>query len=154
MQCYRSGHKVGQYMETIMSAVNLDSFVSIPVPVELYAELARRYPRSVSSVLEQVAWDFLDRTADDFDAVPHKSIGVRWESIFLPDGTEIRTKYFNEYKVATIREEAIIWNEETYQSMSQLACAMRGNTSNNAWKVLEIKRPSDAKWQPADHLRR
>lgn len=137
-----------------MSALNLDSFVAVPLPVELYAELARRYSGGVSSVIEQVVWDFLDRTADDFEAAPRGSSGVHWESLFLPEGTEVRTKYFNEYKVASIQGKEIVWEGEAYPSMSQLARAMRGNTSNNAWKVLEVKRPSDAKWQPADFLRR
>ena len=141
-------------MEIILSASNLDSFVAVPLPVDLYAEFSRRYPGGVSSVMEQVAWDFLDRTADDFDAVPRGTNGVHWESLFLPEETEVRTKYFNEIKVATIKGKAIVWDGETYPSMSQLARAMRGDTSNNAWKVLEVKRPTDVKWQPADYLRR
>lgn len=49
-------------------SLNLDSFVSVPVSNELYAEFARRFSGGVRSVLEQVAQDFLDRTADDFAA--------------------------------------------------------------------------------------
>jgi hypothetical protein len=141
-------------MELIMSALNLNSFVAVPLPIELYAEFARRYPGGVSSVMEQVSWDFLDRTAVDFEAEPRGSNGVHWESLFLPEGTEVRTKYFNEYKVATIQNKEIVWEGETYPSMSQLAKSMRGDTSNNAWKVLEVKRPSDAKWQLADFFRK
>lgn len=122
--------------------------------VELYAELARRQPRGVSSLLEHVAWDFIERTADDLDPLPRGRAGVQWESLFLPDGTELRTKYFDELKVAVIRDGEISWDGGTYPSMSQLARAMRGDTSNNAWKVLEIKRPSDASWRLADFLRR
>lgn len=137
-----------------MTTHNLDSFVTVPLPVELYAEFARRYPGRVSSVIENVALDFLDRTAEDFEPIPPDSKGVHWEALFMPERTEIRTKYRNEYKVAVIRGTEILWNGKTYPSMSQLARAMRGDTSNNAWKVLEIKRPLDAKWQPADFLRR
>jgi len=137
-----------------MSALSLDSFVAVPLPIELYAEFARRYPSGISSVIEHVAWDFLDRTAEDFEAVPHGSNGVHWESLFLPEGTEVRTKYFNEHKVANIQGKEIVWEGKTYPSMSQLARSMRGDTSNNAWKVLEVKRPSDAKWQSAYFLRR
>lgn len=141
-------------MGLIMSTWNLDAFVAVPLPIELYAEFARRYPGGVSSVVEQVSWDFLDRTAEDFEAAPRGSNGVHWESLFLPEGTEVRTKYHNEYKVATIQNKKIVWEGETYPSMSQLAKSMRGGTSNNAWKVLEVKRPSDAKWQSADFLRK
>lgn len=137
-----------------MNTLNLDAFVAVPLPIELYAEFTRRYPGGVSSVIEQVAWDFLDRTAEDFEAVPRRSNGVHWESLFLPEGTEVRTKHFNEYKVAIIQGQEIVWDGKIYPSMSQLARTMRGNTSNNAWKVLEVKRPSDTKWQSADFLRK
>jgi hypothetical protein len=40
-----------------------------------------------------------------------------------------------------------------YPSFGSLANAMRGNTSNNAWKALDQKRPTDAQWQPAYLLR-
>lgn len=135
-------------------SLDLDAFVAVPLSVDLYAEFSRRYPAGVSSVLEQVAQDFLDRTADDFAARDRRRIGVNWESLFLPEGTEIRTKYFGEYQVARIEGSEITWEGVTYPSMSQLARAMRGDTSNNAWKVLEVKRPNDGKWQPADFLRR
>ena len=135
-------------------SLNLDAFVSVPVSIELYAEFSRRFPGGVSSVLEQVAQDFLDRTADDFAARESHAEGIYWEALFLPDGTQIRTKYFGEFKVAEVARGKIVWDESGYPSMSQLARAMRGDTSNNAWNVLEIKRPFDAKWQPANSLRR
>lgn len=137
-----------------MTTATLDSFVAVPVSVELYAELARRQPRGVSSLLERVAWDFINQTANDLDPVPRGRAGVQWESLFLPEGTELRTKYFDELKVAVIRGNQISWDGRAYPSMSQLARAMRGDTSNNAWKVLEVKRPSDASWRLADFLRR
>ena len=135
-------------------SLNLDAFVSVPVSNELYAEFARRFPGRVSSVLERVAQGYLDDTAEDFAAREPRTQGIYWEALFLPEGTQIRTKHYGELKVAEIAGGEIMWEEESYPSMSQLARAMRGDTSNNAWKVLEIKRPSDAKWQPADFLRR
>ena len=136
-----------------MGVPHLDSFVSVPLPIDLYAEISRRYPAGVSSVLESVVWDFLERTENDFNPGLRQA-SIYWDSLPLPEGTEIRTKYFNEYKVAAIQSGEIVWEGESYPSMSQLARAMRGDTSNNAWKVLEIKRPSDTKWQIADFLRK
>jgi len=133
--------------------VNLDSFVAVPIPTELYDEFARRYPRGISSVLVHIARDFLERTAEDHSR-KQESKGVYWESLFLPDGTQIRTKYFGEFKVAQVTDGKIHWDRKLVPSMSQLARAMRGDTSNNAWKVLELKRPTDAQWQAADFLRR
>jgi hypothetical protein len=136
-----------------MNTPSLDDFVCVPIPLDLYAELARRQPRGVATLLADVAWDFVDRTAADFDAKPRSKSGMQWDALFLPDGTEVRTKYFGDFKVATIVEGEIAWEGKTFDSMSQLARAMRGDTSNNAWKVLEVKRPSDASWKLADFLR-
>ncbi len=133
-----------------MIAVTLDSFVAVPVPLELYSELSRRCPERVSSLIEDIAWGFLDRTAEDFKGLR----GIQWQSLPLPEGTQLRTKYLSEYKTASVEEEKIMWEGKSYSSPSQLAAAMRGGTSNNAWKVLEIKRPRDANWQIADFLRR
>ena len=130
-------------------SLNLDTFVAVPLSNELYAEFARRFPGGVSSVIEQVAQDFLDRTAEDFEARDAKTQGVYWEALFLPEGTQIRTKYFNEFKVAEVVGTEIVWEGEVYPSMSRLASAMRGDTSNNAWKVLELKRSIDPKWVSA-----
>ena len=135
-------------------SLNLDTFVSVPISIELYAELSRRHPGGVSSIIEYVVQDFLSRTEEDFEAANPCLRGVYWEALPLPEGTQIRTKYFGEVMDAQIVDGEIIWKDEAYSSMSKLASAMRGNTSNNAWKVLEIKRPSDAKWQSADFLRR
>jgi len=137
-----------------MNTPSLDGFVCVPIPVDLYAELARRQPKGVTTLLSDVAWDFVDRTSADFESLPHSKSGVQWDALFLPHGTEVRTKYFREVKVATVINDEIVWEGKAFDSMSQLARAMRGDTSNNAWKVLEVKRRGDANWKLADMLRR
>lgn len=135
---------------------SLDSFVAVPLSHDLYAQLAQRYPAGVSSVLEHVVQDFLDRTEDDLVAKRKEARrkGVQWKELFLPHGTQVRTKYFGKYPVAEIADGDICWDGETYPSMSQLVRAMRGDTSNNAWVVLEVKRPTDHDWVRADRLRK
>jgi hypothetical protein len=134
--------------------LSIDSFVAVPVSHDLYAELTRRYPAGPAWVIEQALQDFLDRTAEDFEAQRPLKQGVQWDSVFLPDGTQVRTKYYGEYQIAEIIDGEIIWKEKAFLSLSQLASAMRGDTSNNAWKVLEVKRPMDSSWIAADRLRR
>lgn len=129
-----------------------DSLIAVPLPVDLVAALLKRFPGGISSVLADVAWDFLERTSEDVSE--QKEGGIHWESVYLPNGTKVRTKYYGHYQEASISEGAIHWDGLTHPSMSQLASAMRGNTSNNAWKVLEVKRPNDTQWQLADYLRR
>jgi len=134
----------------------LDSFVAVPLSHELYAQVAQRYPTGVSSVLERAVQDFLDRTEEDFAAKREnaRQNGIQWDALFLPHGTQIRTKYFGKYPIAEIVAGEIRWDSQVYPSMSRLARAMRGDTSNNAWVVLELKRPSDLHWIRADRLRK
>jgi hypothetical protein len=133
----------------------LDSFVAVPLSHDLYAQLAQRYPAGVSSVIEHVVQDFLERTEEDFAAKRENGRlnGIQWDALFLPHGTQIRTKYFGKYPIAEIVAGEIRWDGQVYPSMSRLARAMRGDTSNNAWVVLEIRRPSDPNWIRADRLR-
>lgn len=134
----------------------LNSFVAVPLSQDLYAQLAQRYPAGVSSVIEHVVQDFLDRTEEDFAAKQENASqnGIQWDALFLPHGTQIRTKYFGKHPIAEIVAGEICWDGQVYPSMSRLARAMRGDTSNNAWVVLEIKRPSDPNWIRADRLRK
>lgn len=132
-------------------SLDLDSFVAVPISTSLYSTLAARFPNRVSTLIENVVSDFLDRTAEDTDTTQE---GIYWEALFLPSGTQVRTKYFGEYKVAHIDGESIVWNGETFPSLARLTNKMRGDTANNAWRELEVKRPSDKAWIPAQALRR
>jgi len=134
--------------------IPLDSFVAIPVPHDLFMRLAARWPGGISTGVEDVLYDFLERTEQDFQARHGERKGLQWESIHLPHGTELRTKYFGDVHIATIDDGRIVWEDEEYPSISKLASAMRGDTSNNAWKVVEVKRPNDANWTLAERLRR
>lgn len=135
-------------------ATALDAFVSVPVSIELFMRLAQRWPNGVSTGIEDVLVDFLERTQKDFEAKQAPQEGLHWEALFLPHGTQLRTKYFGEHLIASIEDGKIFWDGQEYASISRVASAMRGNTSNNAWKVMEVKRPQDRKWQVADYLRK
>lgn len=127
----------------------------MPLPLDLFEQLSARYPRGVSSVLEHVARDFLERTEEDWNAPrPARTDGVRWDAVFLPNGTRLRTRYFGEYKYAEVKGDEIVFEGKSIASVSQLARMMRGDTSNNAWLVMEVQRPGDSVWIKADRLRR
>ncbi len=130
----------------------LDSFVAIPMSQELFMRLASRYPASAASVVEQVVEDFLDRTKDD--DMPSDTNPFLWDQLQLPSGTKVRTKHYGEFQVAEVQDGKVYWDGEEFKSMSQVARAMRGNTSNNAWVVLEIQYPGQTNWTLADRLRK
>ena len=138
-----------------MPIASLNDFVAVPLPSDLYQEIAARYPDRVASLIEDVVRDFLDRTADDSPRRRFNSHnGVRWDNVFLPDKTRLRTKYFSDYKYAEIKGDKIMFDGKEVSSMSQLASRMRDNTSVNAWLHIEVMRPGDREWLKADFLRR
>ena len=130
----------------------LDSFVAIPMSQDLFMRLASRFPAGAASVVEQVVEDFLERTKDDYE--PTDQNPFIWDQIRLPSGTKVRTKHYGDYQTAEVQDGKVYWDGEEFRSMSQLARAMRGNTSNYAWVVLEIQYPGQTDWTLADRLRK
>lgn len=138
-----------------MTTMTANEFVAVPIPTDLYQALAQRFPDRVSTVIENVTWDFLERTKEDFTATEKsRGPGIFWESLFLPSGTEFRVRHFGQHKYARLEGEALNYDGKTYPSISKMANAMRGNTNVNAWKYVHIKRPTDATWILALSLRR
>ena len=130
----------------------LEGVVAIPLSQQLFMRLAQRYPDGISGVVEHVLEDFLERTKDDY--VEANAEAYQWDHLRLPSGTKIRTKYYGEYQVGEVQDGKLYWDGEEYASMSQLARAMRGNTSNNAWVVLDLQFPGESTWKLADRLRK
>ena len=153
LNCKRRVNSFRSNQPGVFMSLDLESFVSVPLPTSLVAALLRRSPHGVSALIDDVVMDFLARTEDDF-SLPAEPVGVLWEALFLPNGTQVRTKYFGDFKYAQIDDQSIVWEEEVYVSFAQLANAMRGGTMNNAWRELQIKRPNDKTWMPAQSLRR
>ena len=136
-----------------MAATSLDDFICVPLPSDLHKALADRFPDSVSTVLENITWDFLERTEGDFLAP--SADGIYWGSFFMPNGTLLRIKKSRslDYEQAEIINEKIIWKEKEIASSSQFARKAKGNTSVNAWITIEVKRPQDRVWKLANEFR-
>ena len=135
-----------------MKTAGLDDFVAVPISTEMYMEIARRYPGRVTSLIEDVVENFLERTDEGY--LMPSSNGIYWGAVFLPSGTKLRVSYRGEYKYAAVVEDEIIYEEENVPSVSKMASMMRNNTSVNAWTYVELMRPSDKTWVLADILRR
>jgi len=134
-------------------ATDLNAFIAIPLPTPLVTSLLKLHPHGISGLIEDVMTDFLERNKEDL-GLDELAGGVYWEAVFLPEKTQIRTTYFGEVKVAAIQDQSIVWNDQIYASFAQLSNAMRGDKMTNAWRELQIKRPADKTWLPAQSLRR
>lgn len=149
--------------------------ICINIDSEIVSEMfLRQGPKTdVSSWIENVVWDYLERTADDGDwseayyayraqqqgegdfvaKFGDPKEGYHWAPLFLPNGTSIRMEYKRDTAYATVKFGKIDYQGNSY-SPSEFARAVANNTSRNAWRDLLIKRPGDTDWVLADDLRR
>lgn len=144
----------------------MNTHISIPIPTTTFLLLvdflreqgSNRDPveqvtEAVHYWIDNASWKQEDLMPETFES-SHQ--GFTWKyrdtSLFLPDGTEIRMRYKEQYHYAKV-----VGDEITYQGQSlspgALATVISGS-SRNAWRDLWIKRPKDSDWILADDCRR
>lgn len=136
------------------------STISVPIPTHVFLSLTDFLKQSGSTRdpvevihtaidywMENASWKKEDLLPDVFD----QEKGYLWKQVFLPHGSIIRMKYKGQYFYAKVEGDRILY-EEKEVSPSEFANSVTG-TSRNAWRDLEIKRPSDSGWHLADYLR-
>lgn len=137
-----------------------ESTISVPIPSSLFIELvdflreqgSNRDPvETVSTAInywiDNASWKQEDLMPEIFT----DDKGYSWKNVFLPHGTKIRMKYKGNYYYAQVEADDVIFEEEVV-SPSEFANKV-ANSSRNAWRDLEIRRPHDDDWISADKLR-
>jgi hypothetical protein len=126
----------------------------VPLKNDLLMKLIDRYKENYPLAIDDVIEDFLERTADDHDEKTRFREGSYvWDQLNLPTGTQLRTRYFDEWQIATLENGKFYFDDQAYKSPAKVCNAMRGNKINNAWIMLQIKRPKDIAFQKAEKLR-
>jgi hypothetical protein len=77
--------------------------------------------------------------------------GYQWKSLFLPDGTELRSWSYGEHNYARVVGDQIIHNGRAVtpnEFAQSFARSMR-----NAWMDLSVRRPQDQQFKLAHRLR-
>ena len=149
--------------------------LAVLIDAELHNELVLR-TRSrgdVTGFIEHAIQTFLDRTESDGDLwsdaylagllsdddaeraaeYGDPSKGYVWQTLRLPNGTQLKMTYRHRDHFAEIRHEMISYQGEKF-SPSQWAHRVANNTSRNAWRDIWIKRPGETAWQLAESVRR
>lgn len=78
--------------------------------------------------------------------------GYQWKSLFLPEGTLLRVQHGDQYAVAAVSGDHIVYQGRRY-SPRQFVMHVTGHV-RNAWQALWIRSPDDARWHLADTRRR
>lgn len=136
------------------------SFINIPIPTHIFLSLVDFLRREGSSRdpveiintaieywMDNASWKQEDLLPDVFN----QEKGYRWKQLFLPHDSLIRMKYKGQFHYAKVEGDTIKY-EDKEVSPSEFANTVTG-TNRNAWRDLEIKRPSDNAWFVADFLR-
>ncbi len=134
--------------------MDLNNFVCVPIPTEVYSAILDKHPTSAQTVIENQLYDYLERNFEQ-DTVGLNSYfeGYNWRNVYLPHQTKIRMKVHGEYYYAEVIGDKIIYEKDDTYSPARLANTIAGH-SRNAWESLWIRRPSDSEWHLADELRK
>ena len=132
-----------------------DPQMSIPVTLLKYQQLLGA---SNSTGFEKEDWEIAAEAIDDWlrrhhpDAIPMPTIkGYQWKSVFLPDGTLLRTVFGGKNHHCLIEDDKVLYNGQPV-SPSQFVNAV-GGVRRNAWRCTWILFPDTKEWKLADTLR-
>lgn len=85
-------------------------------------------------------------------ADPAKLRGYQWKSLFLPEGTILRSWSYGEHNYARVEGDKIMHQGRSV-SPNEFA-RLFARTARNAWFDLSVRRPGDKRFTMADVLRR
>ena len=77
--------------------------------------------------------------------------GYQWKSLFLPEGTQLRSWSYGEHNYALVVGDQILHNGKSV-SPNQFAQSFARST-RNAWTDLYVRRPEDKQFKIAQRLR-
>ena len=132
--------------------------ISIPIDTETFVALvhfldghgSKKDPVDVVAEAIDYWMDNADWKPEFFEKA-NAGQGYRWKTLFLPDGTRIRMKYKGAYHYASVVADSFVADGKA-TSPSRFANNLTG-TARNAWRDLEVLRPTARKWVMADSLR-
>ena len=126
----------------------------VPLKNDLLMKLIDRYKENYPIAIDDVIEDFLERTASEYDAqTGFREGGYIWDQLELPSGTQLRTRYLDEWQMATLKNGKFYFRNKAYKSPAKVCNAMRGDKTTNAWMMLQIKRPQDIEFKKAEKFR-
>ena len=137
-----------------------DSYINIPVKTETFIELVdflrdEGSDRDPVETVEMAIVYWMGNAAmkpeDLLPEVTNNEMGYKWKQVFLPHATTIRMKYKGTYYYAKVQGDQVIYEGKS-MTPSEFANKV-ANSSRNAWRDLEIKRPRDNGYVSANTVR-
>ena len=139
-----------------------DSSISVPISTEQFITLVdflrdqgsdrdpvRAVAIAIDYWIDNASW----KQEDLMPELATKDKGFNWKNVFMPHGTRIRMKYSGDYYYAQVNGDYFEYENEVL-SPNEFAKKVSNGVPKNAWAYLEIRRPNDDEWIPANTLRK
>jgi hypothetical protein len=132
--------------------------VSVALPTHTLLTLIEQLKRRSGSqdlseaIAAAVEFWLADQKQFPKTADPNGLHGYQWKSLFLPEGTVLRSWSYGENNYACVEGDQIIHRGRSV-TPNEFARAF-ARTNRNAWLDLRIRRPGDKQFRQADLLRK
>ena len=138
-----------------MSRIPPNYVVDVPISLEVRNQLLSA---SCNTGFKKEEWEIAAEAIEEWtrrhnpDAIALSATnGYQWKSLFLPDGTLLRTVFGGKNYHCIVEADAIVYNGQPV-SPSGFVNAV-GGIRRNAWRCTWILRPQTDQWKLADTLR-
>ncbi|MES2351150.1 MAG: hypothetical protein V4641_26555 [Pseudomonadota bacterium] len=129
--------------------------MSLQLPADTILELLERRsrigksPDAVAAIIEAAeCW----LAAQNSDTKHSPLRGYQWKSLFLPEGTMVRSWIHGDYHYACVEGDELVF-EGRALTPNQFA-SLHARSVRNAWHDLYVRRPDDKFYRPAKLLRK
>ena len=129
--------------------------MEFPIAMDTYTKLCAasadtNYEKEIWEIAAEAVRDWLARNAPESFGMP-KTSGYQWKSLFLPDGTVLRTIFEGKNHHCIVQGDELQFQGRN-TSPSGFANGV-GGKGRNAWKVLWVLLPGATTWKLAATLR-
>jgi hypothetical protein len=132
-----------------------DHKMDIPVSMKVWNQLNLA---SIATAFKKEDWEIAAEAIDEWvrrhspDAISNPLVhGYQWKSVFLPDGTLLRTVFGGKNHHCMVEADRLIYNGKAI-SPSRFVNAV-GGIRRNAWRCIWVLFPNTNDWKLADTLR-
>ncbi len=129
--------------------------MELPISLEVWqqllgAALTTGYKKEHWEIAEEAIGEWIRRHDPDAISMPLVH-GYQWKSVFLPDGTLLRTVFGGKNHHCLVENDGILYNGQAVSPSSFVNAV--GGIRRNAWRSLWILFPGSNEWKLADTLR-
>jgi hypothetical protein len=119
--------------------------------IEMYLMETRSHVKTQDYVVDHLKrWLELEQERLAIKTHGHALTGFQWKSVFLPDGTNLRTEHLERIEFAKVVGHHI---KSGNHLVSPSQFANQGGGGRNAWRCVWLRFPGEGQWERAADCR-